>query len=34
MRTIERTDPLPESGDAYRYDRFTPTGGHCNTMGG
>ena len=24
MRTTERTDPLPESGDAYRYDRFTP----------
>ena len=23
-RTIERTDPLPESGDAYRYDVFTP----------
>jgi len=24
MRTIERTDPLPDSGDTYRYDRFTP----------
>ena len=24
MRTIERTDPLPDTGDAYRYDRFTP----------
>ena len=24
MPTIERTDPLPESGEAYRYDRFTP----------
>ena len=24
MRTTERIDALPESGDAYRYDRFTP----------
>lgn len=24
MRTIERTNPLPETGDAYRYDRFSP----------
>lgn len=24
MRTIERTDPLSDSGDAYRYDHFTP----------
>ncbi|MEE8331261.1 MAG: TlpA disulfide reductase family protein [Acidimicrobiia bacterium] len=24
MRTIERTDPLPQPGDEYRYDRFTP----------
>ncbi len=24
MRTIERTDPLSESGETYRYDRFTP----------
>ncbi len=24
MLTIEKTDPLPEAGDAYRYDRFTP----------
>ncbi len=24
MRTIERANPLPEAGDAYRYDRFSP----------
>jgi hypothetical protein len=24
MRTIERTDPLSDTGDAYRYDRFRP----------
>ena len=24
MRTIERTDPLPYSGEVYRYDRVTP----------
>ena len=24
MRTIERTNPLPETGDTYRYDRFSP----------
>jgi hypothetical protein len=24
MRTIEGTKPLPETGDAYRYDRFSP----------
>jgi len=24
VRTIEKTAPLPMSGDEYRYDRFTP----------